>query len=202
MSNWTLYGYGYAMGQYFHMKYVVLYGISTSIAKFDGISAPNTPKCIGRIHLYSNMWKYFDCGLYKFLLKYIYIPCSKNKLSMTNKMFSSFLCFCYVYIWHGMQNFILIWSFLNFVSIMLETGSKFFYAKYFQRELEANLSYSWRRRLTCLICSPLLTLSAVSNFFFFAGTQIGLLFFERILKGTKTIKTKFNLQLFIFRFFL
>lgn len=55
------------MGQYFHMKYVVSYGISTTLAKFENISAPDTPKCIGRIHLYSDMWRYFDNGLYVYL---------------------------------------------------------------------------------------------------------------------------------------
>lgn len=49
------------------MKYVVSYGISTTLAKFENISAPDTPKCIGRIHLYSDMWRYFDNGLYVYL---------------------------------------------------------------------------------------------------------------------------------------
>ncbi|KAK9891003.1 hypothetical protein WA026_013338 [Henosepilachna vigintioctopunctata] len=68
-DGWALYGYGYLMGQYFHMKYLVVYGLSTSVAKFENISVPSLPKCIGRIHLYSDMWKYFDNGLYKFLLR-------------------------------------------------------------------------------------------------------------------------------------
>lgn len=69
MNLWALYGQGYCMGQFFHIKYVVLYGISTTIAQFEGIIVPKTPKCIGRIHLYSDMWKYFDRGLYLFLLR-------------------------------------------------------------------------------------------------------------------------------------
>lgn len=71
---WALYGYGYSMGQYFHVKYVVLYGMSTAIAKFQNIAVPNMPRCIGWVHLYSDMWKYFDPGLYSFLVRYcIYI---------------------------------------------------------------------------------------------------------------------------------
>ena len=33
---------------------------------------PPHPKCIGRIHLYSDMWRHFDNGLYLFMQKYIY----------------------------------------------------------------------------------------------------------------------------------
>ncbi|XP_018577369.1 protein-cysteine N-palmitoyltransferase Rasp [Anoplophora glabripennis] len=68
-DSWSLYGYGYAMGQFFHIKYVVLYGLSTSFASFENVNVPHLPRCIGRIHLYSDMWKYFDPGLYKFLLR-------------------------------------------------------------------------------------------------------------------------------------
>lgn len=69
LNNWSLYGYGYAMGQFFHLKYVVMYGIATSLAKFENIQTPKTPRCIGRVHLYSDMWRHFDVGLYHFLTK-------------------------------------------------------------------------------------------------------------------------------------
>lgn len=68
-----MYGYGYTMGQFFHIKYLVIYGLSTSFAKFENIKVPSLPVCIGRIHLYSDMWKYFDAGLYSFLLRYVVI---------------------------------------------------------------------------------------------------------------------------------
>lgn len=68
-SVWAICGLAYCMGQLFQLKYVVSYGLSTSVMKFEQINAPNTPICIGRVHLYSNMWKYFDCGLYDFLLR-------------------------------------------------------------------------------------------------------------------------------------
>lgn len=64
---WALYSFGYLMGQFFHIKYVVSYGTSIGMARFDGMDAPGLPKCIGRIHLYSDMWKFFDQGLYEFL---------------------------------------------------------------------------------------------------------------------------------------
>ena len=58
------------MGQFFMMKYVFFYGITRPFMKVDGIEPPDHPKCIGRIHLYSDMWRYFDAGLHKFMHRY------------------------------------------------------------------------------------------------------------------------------------
>lgn len=69
LNPWSLYTFGYLMGQFFHIKYVVFYGLPMAIARYENIDAPGMPKCIGRIHLYSNMWKYFDQGLYEFLFQ-------------------------------------------------------------------------------------------------------------------------------------
>lgn len=69
LDYWSLYGYGYTMGQFFHLKYVVMYGITTTVAQFENVDVPKTPRCIGRVHLYSDMWRYFDPGLYTFLTK-------------------------------------------------------------------------------------------------------------------------------------
>lgn len=58
------------MGQFFLIKYVVVYGLSHTFCKIDHVKAPSQPKCVARVHLYSDMWKYFDKGLYKFLVRY------------------------------------------------------------------------------------------------------------------------------------
>lgn len=70
MSLWALYGFAYAIGQYFCNKYIVAYGLGLAMATFDRIDAQRKPMCVGRIHLYSKMWKYFDQGLHDFLFKY------------------------------------------------------------------------------------------------------------------------------------
>nr|CAD7204944.1 unnamed protein product [Timema douglasi] len=69
MGSWSLYGLGYCMGQFFMLKYVVMYGLMGTIAQAENINAPRHPKCIARISLYSDMWRYFDEGLYRFLLR-------------------------------------------------------------------------------------------------------------------------------------
>lgn len=71
LGGWTMNGLGYCMGQYFHLKYVVVYGITTSIARCENINAPPIPKCVARVHKYSDMWRHFDRGLYLFLTRYV-----------------------------------------------------------------------------------------------------------------------------------
>jgi protein-cysteine N-palmitoyltransferase HHAT len=63
------------------LKYTVIYGISATLAGAEGVEMPQPPKCISRIHLYSDMWRVFDPGLYKFLNRCAkFINDYKNKL--------------------------------------------------------------------------------------------------------------------------
>ncbi|XP_015593688.1 protein-cysteine N-palmitoyltransferase HHAT [Cephus cinctus] len=187
MNPWAFYGLGYCMGQYFHLKYVVIYGFWGEIARIEDVAAPPPPKCIGRIHLYSDMWKHFDRGLYKFLVRYIYIPVSGMKSPM-RKLLASFLCFGFVFLWHGMQTFIFIWSFLNFLGLTVEGIAKTIgkYKRYIRIERKY-LSERNIRRFHCALASPLLAMSAISNFYFFAGQDIGNAFIYRIFHDSWNI---------------
>lgn len=69
LDIWSAAGLGYTLGQFFMLKYIVLYGVPSSLANLDEIEAPPAPKCVGRIHLYSDMWRDFDRGLYNFMFK-------------------------------------------------------------------------------------------------------------------------------------
>lgn len=180
LDYWSLYGYGYTMGQFFHIKYVVMYGIATALAEFENVPIPKIPRCIGRVHLYSDMWRHFDTGLYTFLTKYIYVPTMNNNRHFS-KILSSLLCFVFVYVWHGTQICILIWSCLNFAGLTLEMAFK-------SRVAKQGLKYfdpKWKRRVVCCFATPLLAMSAISNFYFFAGTEIGNIFVKRFFQGNK-----------------
>jgi protein-cysteine N-palmitoyltransferase HHAT len=77
----TVYGLVLCLGQYFMLKYTVIYGISATLAGAEGVEMPQPPKCISRIHLYSDMWRVFDPGLYKFLNR-----CAKFIIDYKNKL--------------------------------------------------------------------------------------------------------------------
>lgn len=70
LNSWALYSFGHIMAVLFFAKYSVMYGFATSLAQFDGMATPCLPRYIGLVHWFSDMWKYFDVGLYEFLFKY------------------------------------------------------------------------------------------------------------------------------------
>lgn len=68
-NRWAFYGFVISIGHYFCIKYMIIYGFGSAIARFERIDAPDPPKCVARIHIYSHMWRYFDQGLHDFLFK-------------------------------------------------------------------------------------------------------------------------------------
>lgn len=57
-------------GALFTSKYIVFYGIPSIFNKIVGIETTPLPRCIALIHTNSEMWKYFDTGIYEFIKKY------------------------------------------------------------------------------------------------------------------------------------
>lgn len=166
------------MGQFFHLKYFVIYGFSTAFSKMDGINPPPKPRCIAQIHLYSGMWKYFDVGLYEFLFKYIYIQLSLKNSSLPRKLAASFASFLFIFFWHGFFFFIFIWSVLNYVCIVIENVSRTFSKTREYRELiEKYLSFENELRFNALMYALLFAPAAIANFYFFAGIEVGNIYF-------------------------
>lgn len=88
--------------------------------------------------------------------------------------------------WHGTVWNIFVWSVLNYLGITLEHVGK---------TLSSSEKYKWFKgqvlktdqmetRFIALLCAPLLALSAISNFYLFAGATVGDLFFECLLHPT------------------
>ena len=104
---------------------------------------------------------------------YIYLPIiSYLPSSLFSKLFSSAVCFSFVYVWHGTMDFVLIWSLLNFLGITLEGVARAVSTQPAYRRLEDRMSEQAARRLHALLASPVLVMSSLSNFYFFAGTQV------------------------------
>ena len=70
MDLWTMSGMCCCISVFFMMKYIFFYGITRPFMKMDGIEPPDHPKCVGRIHCYSELWRYFDVGLHSFMHRY------------------------------------------------------------------------------------------------------------------------------------
>ena len=77
-----------------------------------------------------------------------------------------------MFVWHGTMDFVLIWSLLNFLGISLEGVARVVASQPGYRRLEDGMSPQMARRLHALLATPLLVMSSLSNFYFFAGTQV------------------------------
>lgn len=181
LDSLTFFGVGYLMGQFFNNKYIIHYGVPITFGQFDGIDMPKTPRCICRVHKYSDMWKWFDSGLYEFLFKYIYTSVCHKQSPMLHKIFAGFTTFLFIYIWHGFFDYILIWSLMNCICIVLE---KFVYhviesEKFCQRALSIVKTHNNVHRLHAVIGTHVLIPAIISNLFFFGGVDVGLEFVRR-----------------------
>ena len=83
-----------------------------------------------------------------------------------------------------MHLYIFIWSFLNFLGLAIENIVKSTSPYIYEGLLRNSLNFQNKRRLECALASPLLALSAISNFYFFAGEEIGHMYIWRFFKGT------------------
>lgn len=56
-------------GSLFTSKYIVYYGFPTLVNKILGMKTSELPRCFALLHLNSEMWRYFDTGIYEFIKK-------------------------------------------------------------------------------------------------------------------------------------
>ena len=180
---WTLAGLGFTMGQFFHIKFVFLYGISRPLLMADGIEPTNHPKCIARIHLYSDMWRYFDEGLHKFMHRYIYLPIMNlvgNTQNILMQLLGAIITFSFVYIWHGIRPHLLTWSGLHCTGILVEkVASYIWHWEPYQNFERSLLSPQGQRRLHAALSAILVLMSICSSMYFLFGEDIGPIFLWR-----------------------
>ncbi|CAH1244249.1 HHAT [Branchiostoma lanceolatum] len=173
-SVFTLYGLIYAHVQFFHVKYVVFYGLGSTLARLDGISAPPQPRCVATVYQFADMWRSFDPGLYKWLVRYIYWPLGGSRSGLPRQIAASIATFVFVYYWHGASQNLFVWTALQFFGVLLETLARRFMRMPAVRELEMrHLSVESSRRLrTFLNTGPFVALM-ISNLVFLTSPQVG-----------------------------
>lgn len=162
---------GYFLGLLFFMTYFVKYGLGIAFSRYDGMHPPNKPQCIGHVHYYSNMWKHFDQGLYEFLFDYIYHPLVDENYS---KFVSTVLTFAFVFMWHGCQIDILIWTVMNFWCLILEKLLKnAMRSTFYKSWIEQKLGQQMSQRFQAIVFSQLFIVAAFANVFFIGSSEMG-----------------------------
>lgn len=114
--------------------------------------------------------------------RHIYFPLLQK---FQYKLLTSFICFCFVCIWHGSEDYILIWTVMNYIGIVIEDISASFYKKY--SNLHSIIGPTTIKNIVSILAAPLLAFSAISNFYFFGGKDIGDIFLKRLFGKNSVI---------------
>ncbi|XP_057704735.1 protein-cysteine N-palmitoyltransferase HHAT isoform X2 [Corythoichthys intestinalis] len=124
LPPWALGGLALALVQFFFVKYLVLYGLPSMLATLDQLVPPDLPRCVSIMYSFTGMWRHFDKGLYRWLLRYIYVPLGGSHHGVLYKMLSTALAFGFVCLWHGGHDYLQCWALMNWLGVLVETGLK------------------------------------------------------------------------------
>lgn len=176
-DGWTLCGLGYSLTCLFYLKYFIIFGLSGVLSGMDGIHVPPPPKCVTRIHLSTQIWRYFDRGLYIWLQEYFYRPIIGSSKSIMWKIIAAAMSFTCVALWHGVEDAVVTWCTINFFTVCLEKVGvelrKRIVSKY-------KISESNELRIRAAGAAPFFALMIISNIYFLSNFDLGQLFMRRI----------------------
>ncbi|CDW54419.1 MBOAT family protein [Trichuris trichiura] len=173
----------YTAGQFFHSKYVCIFGLFKVFAHVDGMEPPDLPVCISRVALYSRIWRHFDRGLYTFLNTHIFHPLSEAiKYPDLRRVCAGAACFLFVWLFHGQSYSFAVWSFLNFVETMFEyVGCRIDRRLSVVCRLRKLFGIACSRRILAVLQLPCIVVSVFSIAFFLGGADTGFVLIRRIL---------------------
>ncbi|XP_010764660.1 protein-cysteine N-palmitoyltransferase HHAT [Notothenia coriiceps] len=69
LPPWALGGLALALVQFFFVKYLVLFGFPSMLASMDQLVPPKLPRCVSIMYSFTGMWRHFDAGLYRWLIR-------------------------------------------------------------------------------------------------------------------------------------
>ncbi|XP_063605939.1 protein-cysteine N-palmitoyltransferase HHAT-like [Penaeus indicus] len=167
MTSWSMAGFVYFLTAFLQLKYVVLYGLPSVIARVEGYDPPRHPRCTLMTYRFSDIWRYFDHGLYRFMLKHIYIPWVGADNSLIRQVQGTALVFTFVYVWHGVSTQVFWWATINFFGVFAEKLGDYISRMQAYETWESRwFPGSWQRRLHGLVavCLYVPSLAALTIF--------------------------------------
>ncbi|KRZ32682.1 Protein-cysteine N-palmitoyltransferase Rasp [Trichinella pseudospiralis] len=172
-------------GQFFHAKYVAIFGFFALFAKLDGMDPHWKPVCIARVAMYSVMWRCFDHGLYTFLRDHIFKPIANSTLIPLNQSMKRLLAiavtFVFVWIFHGQSVSLGWWALLNLLEIFLETIAAMFDRRWDIFSMLVRVVGPFNtRRLIGIAMIPCTALSVFSIVYFLSNIECASVVIERL----------------------
>ncbi|KAK3784599.1 hypothetical protein RRG08_003407 [Elysia crispata] len=196
LSLWALVAVGQSTGQFFMVKYVIFYGLGGQLGRFDGIVPPPEPRCISWVYSFTDMWKYFDTGLYNFIKVYVYIPLGGSRHGLVRQLAASGVVFLFIYVWHGGTYVLFVWCLGNYLVGSLEGIACAFEKCSAGQKLVSVTGHRMMLRIKCLLFAPAYLASCLQTFYFLFHMQEAWEIAEHIL--LKSTWTQFGILMGIF----
>ncbi|GMS97582.1 hypothetical protein PENTCL1PPCAC_19757, partial [Pristionchus entomophagus] len=183
LNGYHMFSIAYILGQYFHLKYTVIFGVPSLFARIDGLTPPPPPICISRVSRYSRMWRHFDAGLYSFLKNQVYIPLLTNPhlSSSLGRPLALVSAFLVVVAWHGTQRNYVCWVCLSALELIIErVGVHIWDCRRFQ-EFRARIGEVWLRRLLACCMNFTVAPGILGVFYFLGGEEFADALVKKVL---------------------